>query len=67
MNRFKEIRLEKGLKQIELARITGLSKSSISLYENNKSRPSMNNAFKIAQALSATVDDLFGRVGDDKC
>ncbi|RDW15961.1 helix-turn-helix transcriptional regulator [Oceanobacillus chungangensis] len=59
MSRMKEIRLQKGLKQKDVASITGLSKPAISLFENGKSKPSMNSAFKIAQALGVTVDELF--------
>lgn len=59
MNRIKEIRMEKGLKQKDIAAITELSKSSISLIENGKARPSMNSAFKIAKALGVTIECLF--------
>lgn len=59
MNRMKEIRLQKGLRQIDIAKATGLSKAAISLFENNKSTPSMNSAYKIAKALDATIDELF--------
>lgn len=60
MNRMKEFRIRKGLKQKDIAFTTGLSKAAISLYENGKSKPSMNSAFKIARSLNATVDELFG-------
>lgn len=59
MNSFKEIRLKKGLKQIDIARATGLSKATISLYENGKSKPSINSAYKVANELEVTIDELF--------
>lgn len=59
MNRMKEFRIRKGLKQKDLAHITGLSKGAISLFENSKKKPSMNSAFKIARALNTTIDELF--------
>lgn len=59
MNRMKEIRLQRGLRQIDVAKDTGLSKAAISLFENGKSTPSMNSAYKIAKALGTTIDELF--------
>lgn len=60
MRKMQELRLKKGVKQKDIAVATGLSKAAISLYENGKSKPSMNNAFKIARFLNVTVDELFG-------
>lgn len=59
MNNMKELRVSKNLKQKELARITGLSTAAISLFENNKSTPSMNSAYKIAKALDVSLENLF--------
>lgn len=59
MNNMKELRVSKNLKQKELARITGLSTAAISLFENNKSTPSMNSAYKIAKALDVSLESLF--------
>lgn len=55
----KEIRMQKNLRQIDIAKMTGLSKAAISLFENGKSTPSMNSAYKIAKALDTTIDELF--------
>lgn len=55
----KELRINKNLKQKELARITGLSTAAISLFENNKTTPSMNSAYKIAKALDVSLENLF--------
>lgn len=59
MNQVKKLRVQKGLKQKDIAFQTGLSKASISLYESGKSKPSINSAFKIAEVLGVTVDELF--------
>lgn len=59
MNRIRELRESKGLKQKDLAEKVGLSTPSISYYERGRKKPSMNNAFKIAQALDTTIDGLF--------
>lgn len=55
----KDLRINKNLKQKELARITGLSTAAISLFENNKTTPSMNSAYKIAKALDVSLEKLF--------
>lgn len=55
----KDLRINKNLKQKELARITGLSTAAISLFENNKTTPSMNSAYKIAKALDVSLENLF--------
>lgn len=65
MNCMKRIRIQSGMKQKEVASLTGLSKASISLYESGKGKPSVNSAFKVARALDASVDDLFGWAGDN--
>ncbi|OHR53721.1 helix-turn-helix transcriptional regulator [Staphylococcus sp. HMSC061G12] len=59
MNNMKELRVNKNLKQKDLATITGLSTAAISLFENNKSTPSMNSAYKIAKALNASIESVF--------
>ena len=59
MSRMKEVRIQKKLRQVDLVKATGLSKGSISLIESGKSSPSMDSAFKIAQVLGVTVDELF--------
>lgn len=59
MNLIKEKRIEKGMKQLDVAKKVGVSTASISYYERGKKKPSMNNAFKIAKALDTTIDELF--------
>lgn len=59
MTNMKDLRINKNLKQKELARITGLSTAAISLFENNKTTPSMNSAYKIAKALDVSLENLF--------
>ena len=59
MNKMKEIRMQKGLLQKDIAFKTGLSRPAISLYENGHKQPSMNAAHKIAKALDSTIDELF--------
>lgn len=49
------IRKNKGIKLKELAQMTGLTESAISKYENDKRKPSMENYFKLLEALGADI------------
>jgi transcriptional regulator with XRE-family HTH domain len=56
--RMKEIRKEKGWKQIDLADKAGIDKNMISYYENEKYIPSADALIKIAVALDISIDYL---------
>ena len=51
-------REEKGLTQLELAKRSGVSQSSISLIEKGERAPTVFVAKRIADALEMTVDEL---------
>jgi len=51
----RKIRDEKGILQKEIARLTDISQTSLSLIENTQSRPSVKNLNKIAKALRVPV------------
>lgn len=54
-----ESRLEElGMKQIELARRTGITQQSISDYMTGKVQPSLMTLIRIANALDVTLDWL---------
>lgn len=57
--KIKQIRLEKGLKVIEVAKLTGLTSSTISQVENAKISPTIESLKKIATALSHPLGDFF--------
>lgn len=59
MNAMKEMRINKGLRQKDLAELTGLSAAAISIFENGKAIPSMNSAYKIARVLDTSIEELF--------
>jgi len=59
-NRAKERRLARGLSQVELAEVVGLSRQSISAIEAGRASPAVDVALRLAQALDVTVEDLFG-------
>jgi putative transcriptional regulator len=58
-NRIREVRKQKGLRQIDLAKMVGVFQSKISEIECGKRKPSIYLARKIAKALEVNLDDLF--------
>ncbi len=56
----KELRLEKKIGQVELAKQVGVSKGIISLWENGLREPSMSNLISLAKFFSVTIDYLVG-------
>ena len=58
-NKIREMRREKGLLQEQLAKKCGVSRQTINAIENNKYDPTLSLAFKLAQELGTTVDELF--------
>lgn len=58
-NKIRRIRKQKGLSILDLKNITGLSKSTISEIENDKSSPTAETLSKIATGLGVTVDEFF--------
>jgi putative transcriptional regulator len=59
MTRFKEFLKGKGIKQIELARILGVSKQLINDLENGRSYPSSRLLRKLEKTLDCDHKDLF--------
>lgn len=55
----RKIRLEKGYSIMKIRELTGLSKSTISDLENDKSSPTVETLQKIADALGVSVEDFF--------
>ena len=56
----KELRLEKGLGQVELANAIGVSKGVISLWENGLREPNMYSLIIIAKFFNISIDELVG-------
>lgn len=57
-NRIKEVRLQRGLKQIDVASRVGVSERTFIRYENGVTEPKQSVIEKIAQALGVTTDEL---------
>lgn len=58
--RFKQLRMEKGLTQEKLAREFYIRKSSISKYENNIQLPEIDTLKRYAKYFDCSIDYLLG-------
>lgn len=56
----KELRLEKNLGQVELAKEIGVSKGVISLWENGLREPNMYSLILLAKYFKISIDELVG-------
>lgn len=54
-----KIRKEKGVSLNQLAKLTGISSSTLRNYENQKQSPRMDRLEKKAIALEVAIEDLF--------
>lgn len=57
-HRTAQIRIKKGMSQLELGEKVGKAKDMISRYERDATLPSIDVAGKIARALETSLDDL---------
>jgi DNA-binding XRE family transcriptional regulator len=58
MLRLKEILEKKGMSQVELSKILGVSTVSVNLWSQNKSEPSLKMTLKICEVLNITLNEL---------
>jgi len=63
MNRIKEVLEEKGIKQVWLADKLGKSYNMVNSYVQNRTQPSLEVLFKIAEILKVNVKDLIDSKG----
>ncbi len=59
-DRLRELRIEKGMGQIELANAISVSKGIISLWENGLREPKLSNLIVLAQYFQVSIDYLVG-------
>lgn len=59
--RLRELRLNKGLRQEQVARLIGVNKSAISTYENDARQPSFEILVRLANLYRVSTDYLLGQ------
>lgn len=59
-DKLKELRTSKGLSQKQLAKSTGLSQSTISIYELGKTEPTASALIILSRYFHESVDYLIG-------
>jgi len=61
MNRIRELRENMGLRQIDIARETGIDQKTLSNYETGKTNPDSYALIKLADFFGVSIDYLVGR------
>lgn len=59
--RIRELRISRNLSQVELAKRLGISKQSLSNWENDNIMPSIDMLVRLATCLDVSTDYLLGR------
>ena len=60
--RLKDLRIEKGIGQVELAQVINVSKGIISLWENGLREPKLNNLIALSKYFQVPIDYLAGLI-----
>lgn len=64
MNRIKELRLEKGLTQKEIAGLLGCNQTALGKYERGDLEPSINTLKKLSAIFNCSVDYIVCNADD---
>ncbi len=65
MNRIRDLREDKDLRQSDLAEATGIDQRTISNYETGKTSPDAYALIKLADFFGVSIDYLVGRTKHD--
>lgn len=60
-NRIKELRLERGMTQKQLAQAVGCSQPMIAMWEKEECEPTASAIVKLSEALNCRTDYLLGK------
>ncbi|MBW1606394.1 helix-turn-helix transcriptional regulator [Lactobacillus sp. Sy-1] len=60
------MRMTRGLKQNELAKMVGISRQTLSLIEKDQYNPSLKLCINIARALQTDLNSLFWEGSDEE-
>ena len=55
------LRKQKGLTQVELAKLLGCSQAIITAYENGQKKPSVDTLAYLAETLGVSIDHVIGK------
>lgn len=58
--RIRELRIAKNMSQVKLAELIGVTKQSVSNWENDNIQPSVDMLLKLSDVLGASTDYLLG-------
>ena len=62
MNRLRELREERDLRQIDVSLATGIDQKTLSNYETGKTNPDSYALLKLADFFEVSIDYIVGRV-----
>ena len=65
-DQIRKYRKEKGLSQDELAEKLGVSRQSISLWENGQTQPTIENILALARIFNVSTDAILGNTEEVK-
>ena len=65
MNRIRDLREDRDLRQSDLAEAVGIDQRTISNYETGKSNPDSDALIRLADFFGVSIDYLVGRVQQD--
>jgi putative transcriptional regulator len=65
-NHVRRLREERSITQTDLARISGCTRQTIIMLEQERYTPSLALAFSVARSLGVTLEEAFEAVEDDR-
>ena len=60
MNRIKEVRMARGIKQVDICKRIGIAQSTLSQWETGKSQPDGDSLRRLSAVLDVSIDYLLG-------
>lgn len=64
MNKIKELRVEKGFTQSQLAALLGVNQTAVGKYERGELEPNIHILIRLSQIFETTVDYIIGNTDD---
>lgn len=65
MNRIRDLREDRDLRQIDVANATGIDQKTLSNYETGKTNPDSFAIIRLAEFFDVSADYLLGRENED--